>query len=189
MCGWVCSVGVYVCAHVYYVSCAHSTTCVIVYRFVWVFIFISIISSLAQVLLAPGNITAVSGNIVDLACLAYGIPLPNITWTKNGVPLNNNSITGRITTYEGVIVEGGVALARSFLQICSLQTSDDGQYSCVADNSIGIAATSDFELLVNVPGMATWTQNYSCMIKHILMYLLMDNNSCTCNFCSQLSQQ
>ena len=108
----------------------------------------------AQVLLAPGNISVVSGDTADLACLAYGIPLPNITWTKDGVPLNNNSITDRITTYEGVITEGGVALARSFLQICSLQPSDDGQYSCVADNDIGNATTSNFELIVSVPGMA-----------------------------------
>ena len=103
-------------------------------------------------LLAPGNMTVVSGGTVDLLCQAYGIPIPNITWTKDTVPLNNNSITGRITIYEGVITEGGVALARSFLQICSLQPSDGGQYSCFADNSVGIAATSDFELIVNIPG-------------------------------------
>ena len=92
--------------------------------------------------------TVVSGDTVDLVCQAYGIPLPNITWTKDGVPLNK---TDRITINEDVIVNG-VTLARSFLQIHNIQLSDDGQYSCVADNSVGIATTADFELLVNIPG-------------------------------------
>ena len=102
-------------------------------------------------LLAPGNMTVVSGSTVDLVCRAYGIPLPNITWTKDGVRLNN---TDRISTYGSVITDGhgGVTLARSLKRISSLQPSDGGQYSCVADNSIGVAATSDFELIVNIPG-------------------------------------
>ena len=103
-------------------------------------------------LLAPGNMTVVSGDTVDLLCQAYGIPIPNITWTKDTVPLNNNSITDRIATHEDVITDGGVTLSRSSLQIHNIQQSDDGQYSCVAYNSVGIPAASDFELIVYIPG-------------------------------------
>ena len=101
-------------------------------------------------LLAPGNITVISGNTVDLACLAYGIPLPTITWTKSGTPLSNNSDANRIMVLEGDITESGITLIRSYLQICSVRPSDGGEYSCVADNSIA-NATSNFE--INIPGL------------------------------------
>ena len=36
------------------------------------------LSTSAQVLLAPGNMTVVSGDTVDLVCQAYGIPCPTL---------------------------------------------------------------------------------------------------------------
>ena len=96
---------------------------------------------------APGSITEISGNTVHVECRAYGIPRPNITWTKGGVPLSNNSDANRITIYEGNITGSGITLV---LKIDSVHLSDGGAYSCVADNGIG-NATSEFEIII--PGL------------------------------------
>ena len=96
---------------------------------------------------APGDITVISGNTVRVECRAYGIPQPNITWTKGGVPLSNSSDANRIAIYEGGFTESGSV--RSYLEICSVRLSDGGEYSCVADNGAG-NATSEFE--INIPG-------------------------------------
>lgn len=101
----------------------------------------------AQVVLAPDNTRVGSGSTLMFTCLGYGMPSPSITWMKNGVLLSSNSDPDRITTYEANITEGGVTLMRSFLKICNVGPSDEGQYSCVASN--GVNSTSNFQMNIS----------------------------------------
>ena len=133
----------------------------------------------AQVVLAPDNTTVGSGNTLMFTCLGYGIPSPSITWTKDGILLTNNSNSDRITTYEANITEGGVTLMRSFLKICNVGPSDEGQYSCVASN--GFNSTSNFEM--NISGWLFVLGHHACaayqIAKHVNLNVLFHRSMST----------
>ena len=88
-------------------------------------------------------------------CVAYGYPVPSLTWEKDGTLLKNQS---RSTIYEEQVVENGVTFVQSILEVCSLEQDDAAQYNCSASNNISSASAS-FELIV----------------KHIRMYTLENN--------------
>uniref|UniRef100_A0A8C8RXS5 Hemicentin 1 n=1 Tax=Pelusios castaneus TaxID=367368 RepID=A0A8C8RXS5_9SAUR len=72
----------------------------------------------------PENISVVEKNPVTLICEVSGIPLPSITWLKNGRPILLNSSMR--------ILSGGRTLR-------SMQTKmeDEGQYTCIVTNTAG----------------------------------------------------
>ncbi|MBN3302329.1 HMCN1 protein, partial [Amia calva] len=88
-----------------------------------------------------GNVTtevsALLNNSVTLECEARGVPLPAITWYKNGRPLTSNR--------QAVYVDRG-----QFLKIPHAQVSDAGQYTCRV-TSVSGSAEKSFELDVYVP--------------------------------------
>ena len=88
----------------------------------------------AEVVIAPTPAEVDAGNTVVLACVGYGSPDPDITWSRNGNVLSNDS---RVTIYEEVVTESGVTFVQSILEICSATLSDSGQYSCLATNLHG----------------------------------------------------
>ena len=88
-------------------------------------------------------------------CVAYGYPVPSLTWEKDGTLLKNQS---RSTIYEEQVVENGVTFVQSILEVCSLEQDDAAQYNCNTSNNISSASAS-FELIV----------------KHIRMYTLENN--------------
>ena len=107
-------------------------------------------SAPAQIVLHPVDPTDVPiGDTVLLTCVANGdLPL-NISWSREGTVLMNDS--QRITIYEEEIEEGGITFVQSILQICSAETDDAGSYSCNADNTAG-NDTANFELTVSEDG-------------------------------------
>ena len=77
-------------------------------------------------------------------CVGTGIPLPSISWSLNGSPLENNS---RITIYEEVIEKSGLTYVQSFLEVCSVDFLDSGPYECTVANGL-VNASSYFTLTV-----------------------------------------
>ena len=65
---------------------------------------------------------------VLLTCVAYGTPLPAITWSKGGSSLTD------VTVYNDVVVKSRTNFVRSILRFCSTKSTDSGQYTCTADN-------------------------------------------------------
>ena len=97
----------------------------------------------------PNNITDVhSGDTITVGCVAYGDPLPHLSWRKDGVELANGS---QIQIYEERVTESGITFIKSILEICSASEADIGQYSCTANNTLGFE-TTEFELQVNTEG-------------------------------------
>ncbi|XP_046346605.2 peroxidasin-like isoform X1 [Haliotis rufescens] len=70
----------------------------------------------------PADITDVAGETIQLLCRAQGNPRPDITWTKNGSPLQSSS---RFRL-----------LSNGALMIRDLREEDEGLYRCSAANSI-----------------------------------------------------
>uniref|UniRef100_A0A674IMN9 Hemicentin-1 n=1 Tax=Terrapene triunguis TaxID=2587831 RepID=A0A674IMN9_9SAUR len=85
----------------------------------------------------PENISTVEKNPVSLICEASGIPLPSITWLKNGRPIPLNSSVR--------ILSGGRTL-----RLMQTKVEDAGQYTCIITNAAG-EARKHFGLSVLVP--------------------------------------
>ena len=105
----------------------------------------------AEVVIAPPPAPVVdAGNTVVVACVVYGSPAPNITWSRDGNILSNDT---RVTIYDELVTESGVTFVQSILEICSATPSDGGQYICLATNFHG-NDNATFDLTVNpVSGM------------------------------------
>ena len=71
------------------------------------------------------------GDTVLFTCLGYGQPDVQITWSKNGESIANNSLD---TIYEEEISWGGRTYKQSFLELCSVQLTDAGNYICTVSN-------------------------------------------------------
>src|SRR5699024_3613742 len=74
---------------------------------------------------------ALAGSTVSLNCMAAGIPMPKITWYKDGVALMPTE--RHFFTAEGQL-----------LIIVKLKSSDQGEYSCSISNVYGSAQDSFF---------------------------------------------
>ncbi|XP_066048296.1 hemicentin-1 [Chamaea fasciata] len=88
-----------------------------------------------------GNITTevsvLLNNLINLECETKGIPVPTITWYKDGQRV--------ISSPQALYVDRG-----QFLQIPRAQVSDSGQYSCRVSSTAG-AAEKLFHVDVYVP--------------------------------------
>ncbi|NXB77102.1 HMCN1 protein, partial [Donacobius atricapilla] len=93
--------------------------------------------SIGGYLQLPENISTVEKNPISLVCEASGIPLPAITWLKNGLPITLNSSVR--------ILSGGRTL-----RLSPAGAADEGRYTCVVTNAGG-EARKDFYLSVLVP--------------------------------------
>jgi hypothetical protein len=101
-----------------------------------------------QFLEEPVNNTKLVGDNVTMSCSAYGIPVPSITWLKDGVPITDpssvTSISGRISSTR--------------LLLASLNFSDVAGYSCIASNnlvSLQTTNSSTATLTIHMPVIIT----------------------------------
>ena len=78
-----------------------------------------------------------AGSTVVLTCVAYGVPPPLLTWSRNGSSLSFND--SRVTIYSNIITDSasGVIFARSIMKLCRSELADVGTYSCLTSNGIG----------------------------------------------------
>ncbi|KAG5850585.1 hypothetical protein ANANG_G00084020 [Anguilla anguilla] len=86
---------------------------------------------------APENISVVVKNPVALTCEASGIPLPAITWLKDGRPISmSNSVR---------VISGGRTL-----RLMHARVEDAGRYTCIVSNTAG-EERKNFDLEILVP--------------------------------------
>lgn len=112
-----------------------------------------------QVVESPEALRIASGDTLLLSCVAYGVPLPAVSWSKNGSTLENNTqITileelvaasdPNFATYEHLVNRSGAMFVRSIIQIRSIRLIDSDHYSCSADNGFTNDTSSSFEVVV-----------------------------------------
>ena len=103
-----------------------------------------------QIVIRPQQLAQVNaGSSMTLACVAYGDPIPTISWNKGSSRLTNSS---EVTIYQEVLNISGLIFAKSILEICALDVDDTGQYSCFAESSTS-NDTANFELSVTNQGI------------------------------------
>ncbi|XP_038637840.1 LOW QUALITY PROTEIN: hemicentin-1-like [Scyliorhinus canicula] len=83
----------------------------------------------------PQEVSVVLSSSLELVCAAVGVPAPEISWMKEGVPLDGAG---------SVLSDGEV------LRIESVQAEDAGLYTCLATNPVG-EDQLQFVVRINVP--------------------------------------
>ena len=76
----------------------------------------------------PEDIVEIEGQDVVFNCSVEGDPQPNIKWTRNNKTLDTEANSKLTTSSSG---------KTHSLRIQVVHRSDEGQYRCVANNSIG----------------------------------------------------
>ena len=104
--------------------------------FLWHLIFFYLVSQASEVEVISNDTALRTGDTALLACVGFGEPEVEISWSFNGAPVVNTSL---ITIYEEDFVQGERIFKQSLLQICSLAESDAGGYTCI----VGDGFTSD----------------------------------------------
>ena len=90
-------------------------------------------------LLYPGDTIAMVGDSLVPSCTAAGIPAPQIEWSKDGLTLP----TQLFNITEEQFSNSSNYFTVSVLNLCDLQLSDSGEYSCTASNTITEGTATD----------------------------------------------
>lgn len=108
-----------------------------------------------EILPQQGSVQFVNeGMVTAFICSASGIPVPEITWLRDGLPFDQNTEPDRIALHDPHIIEpstaGDVYHVVRTLTIDDTRDSDSGHYSCVAANGNVVQpnTTFTFELFV-----------------------------------------
>lgn len=104
------------------------------------FLYIYIYIDRATINTHPSSMTVHAGTSnINLFCGATGIPIPTITWLKDGQPVNTTE--PRIIVSEPILLYlpnqamAEFGLVHSTLTIQDLSLEDDGMYVCEAVNT------------------------------------------------------
>lgn len=103
-----------------------------------------ILTEPSGVVVYPEDTVVIAGSTVILTCVAFGEPLPSITWSVDGANVTNDS---RIEIIELRTSRNGRPFLKSVLQICGVGDDDAGRYNCTAVNTVN-TDSADFSLTV-----------------------------------------
>ena len=82
-----------------------------------------------------------------IVCVGVGLD-PQISWRQNGVAITNGS-DDRVTVYNRLSEQNNINFIESILEICSAQSSDEGDYSCTV-SSRTLMNSLNFTVSVNI---------------------------------------
>ena len=90
---------------------------------------------------SPQNVTVIEEQNVNLTldCTVYGNPTPDVKWTKDGLDISENQRIS-VSDFKG---------NTSSLTITNIVRGDEGQYRCVANNSVNTTTSAPGKLIVN----------------------------------------
>lgn len=90
------------------------------------------------------NVIANEG--LTLTCVAFGSPVPSISWFRNGNQSVDSETENALVT-ESLIEQSNVTFVESILQICPVEAGDEGEYGCQATNANGMQSVA-FQVVV-----------------------------------------
>lgn len=103
-------------------------------------------------MIRPPAISHVEVNkTVEMVCVAYGNPMPDITWSKPGCANMTENVPDGVRIFSDVYMVSNTSFRRSVIQICNIDMSDGTWYSCMASNGL------------NGPGLASSSATFTLM--------------------------
>ena len=120
-----------------------------------------------MIVISPDEVSRVeAGSTNFLSCVAFGDPLPNITWSRDSTDLSSDT---RITIHEEIVTENTVDFVKSTFQICGIKHSDSDKYSCNAFSGT-IADVFYFNITVTtVNGMYSLIQYLEALFQSLML--------------------
>ena len=85
---------------------------------------VSLVTDQPEITAHPQNKTRIEGDNVTLSCDVDGNPVPTISWTRGGSPVDTSA---RIS----------FTADEKQLTITNVSRTDSGEYRCVASNMVG----------------------------------------------------
>lgn len=85
-------------------------------------LFFSSYIALPSFTTTPGPVSNLTGDNINISCIAIGLPTPSVKWVR----LNRTDSTNTTVSNNGVLIINNSSL------------SDTGDYVCVATNIVGI---------------------------------------------------
>ena len=98
----------------------------------------------SEVVAVTSNASVEYGQTTVLVCVGYGEPSVSVSWWRGDSQITN---TSRVFITEELMSQGGRLFQLSYLQICAVETSDDGIYSCTVNNG---SASSSHDTVLSV---------------------------------------
>ncbi len=114
-----------------------------------------------KLVLVPSDSVISYGNTALLTCVAVSVEPdlpapPTILWLKDSQLLSNSTPGddegASVTVREVVFEVDGVVFTRSILELCGVTLEEEGQYSCVAEDSAGTSTDVSFSLSIFTNG-------------------------------------
>ena len=114
----------------------------------------------------PDDTVANYGDTVLLTCVVYSVDPrpyvpPNVLWYRDDELITNSTDAGSdggdydavsVGIYEDTFEVMGVQFTRSILELCGVTLAETGEYSCVANDSIGMSPPATFNVSVFTNG-------------------------------------
>ena len=88
----------------------------------------------------PRDLTVQPGGMIRLQCYTMGNPYPNVTWFKDGVPINT-----KLKPYIKILKNYTLIVKRPQH---NNRRKDGGKYSCVAVNRVGVYRSKNATVIV-----------------------------------------
>lgn len=106
-------------------------------------------------------------SIVELVCVAYGNPVPTISWGRSDISnIHNDSLINALV-YSDIVSYGDVMFRKSVLQFCTISSRDSNAYICSATNGINGAGIASSTATFNVAVILQPSKFFFCRCAHI----------------------
>jgi len=109
------------------------------------------------VIAPPESVTVPSGSTVVFVCISLDVP--SIIWRHEQEELNSIA-DPRVNISEGLVNKSGRVFLRSVLQLCGVSDVDAANYSCTADRTTDLAASTFTSLAATIPGVLQLRPKY-----------------------------
>lgn len=118
------------------------------------FIYLNCISTVpATIAIAPSDTEATINSTIFFTCVAYGDPIPSISWFIDSERLYNDTNSSSLLIFTELFdINGEYLFVHSILQLCGVTGDNEGLYTCVAENNVNYTQSEFYLNILDILG-------------------------------------